>query len=100
MSERALVERTIRALRAMPDTHVVKNHGSIYSRSGEPDLYGCCLGACFVIELKAAHGVVTRAQILRLNQWHAAGARVGVARSVESAVSIATGKTPWEIHDL
>lgn len=100
MSERALVNRTLRALRKLPDTHVVKNHGSIYSRRGEPDLYGCNAGTCFVIELKDGRGVVSRAQILRLNQWHQSGARVGVARSVESAISIATGRTPWELIDL
>lgn len=67
---------------------VCKQHGGPFSRKGEPDLIGCFKGRCFAIELKIPGEEITLAQRIRLQNWHKAGAMVGVATTASEAVDI------------
>jgi hypothetical protein len=92
MKESALVRRILTALNVMKGCAVVKAHGSIYSTRGEPDLHGCYQGHAFFIEVKRPGGRATPLQMFRLDVWAKAGARVGIATSVEEALEIVRGE--------
>jgi len=87
--EAALVAEILRVLRALPGVIVRKRHGSAWGVAGDPDLYGSIHGRHFEIEVKRPGAVgPTPLQQVRLQQWAATGALVGVARSVEDALQI------------
>lgn len=65
-----------------------KVHGSPMQQRGEPDLDICYHGRSVKIELKAPGKRATPLQLHRLQKWAAAGAVVGVARSVDDVASI------------
>lgn len=58
-----------------------KKHGTAGGIAGDPDLYGCWRGVPFAIELKRPGEDPTELQRYHLNEWQAAGAVTGVARS-------------------
>mgnify|MGYP005843442195 FL=1 len=91
--ESSLVSAIIRALRALPGVVVRKRHGSAWGTAGDPDLYGTVNGRHFEIEVKRpGGGTLTPLQEVRLQEWAAAGALTGVARSVEDALQIIRGE--------
>jgi hypothetical protein len=92
MRENRLQRNIRKALEALPHTYVLPIQSGPYIRKGEPDLIGCHRGRSFALETKTPHGKdPTDIQIHRLKGWYAAGARVGVARSVGEALSIVWG---------
>ena len=87
--ESILVGKIITALRLTPGCEVTKIHGGPYTRKGEPDLLGCCNGRFFAIEVKLPGETPEPIQLHVLRLWAKAGARVGIARSVQDALDIA-----------
>lgn len=88
--EKHIVTRIVQALRARPGIVVRKRHGTAMGVAGDPDLYGSIRGRHFEIEVKRPGGSseLTELQRQRLQEWEQTGAIVGVARSVEDAVTI------------
>lgn len=93
-SEAALVKKQIKALRKLPKTEASKIHGDQYQERGVPDIMGTHKGHSFVIETKrpGKEKNLSKYQALKLKKYRLAGARTGVATTVEQAVAIATGK--------
>jgi len=70
----------------------MKIHGSIFQWAGVPDIIGCWKGRFVAIEAKMPSKVASEVQIHVMGLLSKAGARVGVAYSVEEALSIRGGK--------
>jgi len=91
MLERDIVTKIKKALEA-EGAKVVKIHGSSFAEAGTPDLLGCLRGRCFALEVKRDEKHrATALQLMRLHQWHLAGAQVGVVWSVEMALGVVRG---------
>jgi hypothetical protein len=92
-SEAEIVKKMLRALRALPKCAASKIHGDPYQEKGIPDIMGCFEGYAFVIEAKRPNkrGAVSPYQKVQLKRYKRAGARVGVATSVDEALAIAKG---------
>jgi hypothetical protein len=73
--------RTLRA--AGEPIFWVKNHGSMYSASGIPDLAIVYRGWSIWAEVKAMEGKASELQLHRMEEIRKAGAIVGVVRTVE-----------------
>jgi len=86
--ESALVAGIITALREIPGCVVRKRHGTVWGVAGDPDLYGSINGRHFEIEVKRQGQEPTSLQQARLAEWRRGGALVGVAHSVDEALSI------------
>lgn len=88
--EKSVVASIMRLLREEPGVVVRKRHGTAMGVAGDPDLYGSIRGRHFEIEVKRpdVSSELTELQRQRLREWGLAGAIVGVARSVEDAVTI------------
>lgn len=93
-TEAQLVKRMVEALRALPKTEASKIHGDPYQERGIPDIMGTHKGKAFVIEAKrpGKEKNLSPYQKLKLKKYRLAGARTGIATTVEQAVAIATGK--------
>lgn len=76
------------ALNARPRTKAIKIHGNVFTEAGTPDVLGCDERGLFAIEVKLPGGKVTVIQAKRLEEWAAAGARAGVATTVDEATGI------------
>jgi hypothetical protein len=76
----------MRALRSVPELVARKRWGSEMAAAGDPDLTGCFRGRHFELEVKAPGGRLTRIQEVRLEEWRAAGAVVGVVHSAGEAL--------------
>ena len=95
-SEAALVKRIVTEL-TLRGACVIKVHGGPNMPRGEPDLIGSLRGAAFAVEVKLPGRQATKLQRHRLSAWARAGARAGVAHTVEEAVDIVTGqRSPLE----
>ena len=70
----------------------VKIHGSPFQRAGIPDIIGCYQGMFIGIEAKMPGNYPSQIQQYCINLLKKAGARVGVAYSVEEALSIRDGR--------
>lgn len=81
--ERNLQTSVMRWLNAQSYTLARKLHGTGYGVVGDPDLYGCCRGRMFLIELKQPGKEPTAIQRVRLNEWKKVGAIAFVAHSLE-----------------
>jgi hypothetical protein len=77
----------MQALKSVPDLAVRKRWGSEMAAAGDPDLTGCYRGRHFELEVKAPGGRLSRIQEVRLEEWHRAGAVVGVVRSPDEALA-------------
>lgn len=86
--ERQIVNSIVRWIQSIPNAQVRKLHGTMYTHSGDPDIYGCINGKMFLIEAKQPGKQPTRQQRRRLEQWKEAGAVVGVAHSLDEAKEI------------
>lgn len=66
--------------------YCLKNHGSLYSKAGTPDIMGMLGGVTFFIEFKAsAAGKATEKQLLELKKWAAQGAVTGIYHNAKAA---------------
>jgi hypothetical protein len=77
------IERRLKAL-AREDPRLVwrKRHGSAFSTSGDPDLYGLWRGHHWEMELKRPGAEPTFLQCYRLTAWNRAGALTFVVHSL------------------
>jgi hypothetical protein len=93
-TEAEIVKKMIKALRRLPKCEASKIHGDPYQERGIPDILGTYKGHSFVIEAKrpGKEKNLSAYQRLKLKKYKAAGARTGVATTIEQAVAIATGK--------
>ena len=88
--ERHVVARIMKALKRQ-GVVVRKRHGTAMGVAGDADLYGSVHGRHFEIEVKRPDdpgSIPTELQAQRMQEWRAAGALVGIARSVEDALAI------------
>jgi len=86
--EANLVKRVLAELNSWPRTYAVKNHGSPYTRRGEPDICGCRSGQAFHLEIKAPGKKPTVLQRKALERWAAAGATVGWFDNADGAIAL------------
>jgi Holliday junction resolvase len=92
-TEAQLVKKMVAALRKK-GCECSKIHGDPYQERGVPDILGCRKGKMFVIEAKrpGKEKNLSAYQRLKLKKYKKAGARVGVATTVEQALEIAGAK--------
>jgi Holliday junction resolvase len=69
----------------------MKIHGSPFQLAGVPDIIGCYKGHFVAIEVKVEGNKPTRLQEECIKLLQLAGARVGVAYSVEESLHIRNG---------
>ena len=89
--EKYVVARIMKTLRQQHCIVVRKRHGTAMGVAGDPDLYGSIRGRHFEIEVKRPDdpgSIPTELQVHRMQEWRAAGALVGIARSVDDALAI------------
>jgi hypothetical protein len=89
--EKHVVARIMKALKQQQGVVIRKRHGTAMGVAGDPDLYGSIGGRHFEIEVKRPDdpgSVPTELQAHRMQEWRAAGALVGIARSVDDALAI------------
>jgi len=89
--EKYVVARIMKALKQQRGVVVRKRHGTAMGVAGDADLYGSIRGRHFEIEVKRPDdpgSIPTELQAQRMQEWRAAGALVGIARSVEDALAI------------
>lgn len=91
MMESNLTRMILHTLNSIEACEAVKHHGSAYSTVGEPDIYGCIEGRAFLIEVKVPGKKPTKIQNARMRKWKKAGARVGIATTVEEALAVIHG---------
>ena len=82
---RSVVQPVLKWLNSLPGCKAINIHGSVYMERGTPDILGCYQGRMFLFECKADQGTLRPDQILRMKQWHIAGAMVLEIRSLEQA---------------
>lgn len=87
--ESTVAKNILAALNKLHGCRALKYHGSQFAHSGHPDVYGCCQGMPFFIEVKRPGGPgPTTLQVVELAKWKAVGAATGVARSAQEALEI------------
>lgn len=82
MSEKRIETNIQRYLDSIGAYHI-KNHGSIYSRAGTPDITACVDGRFIGIEVKQPGGRVSALQAAHIELIKQAGGVAFVAYSVE-----------------
>jgi hypothetical protein len=85
--ESSIVAAIMRAFKSVPELVVRKRWGSEMAAAGDPDLTGCYRSRHFELEVKTPTGRLTRIQAIRLEEWRAAGAVVGVVHSPDEALA-------------
>lgn len=76
----------------------VKFHGSEFTEAGTPDIIGCYRRIGFVLECKNERGKLSAIQEVRLREWKAAGAEIGVPRSGEDALKVLKRIDDYQDH--
>lgn len=89
-SERALTDRILRHLRALPRSWWFKVKGGSGQQAGIPDIVGCLDGRFVAIEVKRPGKRPTKLQDHVMGRIREAGGAVGVATSVEDANRVVT----------
>ncbi|MEI3596880.1 MULTISPECIES: VRR-NUC domain-containing protein [unclassified Oceanobacillus] len=84
MSEKRIENAIQRYLDSLGAYHI-KNHGSIYSRAGTPDITACVNGKFVAIEVKQPGGVVSPLQAAHIELIRKSGGAAFVAYSLEEA---------------
>ena len=95
--EKHVVARIMKALKQQQGVVIRKRHGTAMGVAGDPDLYGSIGGRHFEIEVKRPDdpgSVPTELQAHRMQEWRAAGALVGIARTVDDALAILGVRCP------
>jgi len=82
-SEKSLVNRTLNYLNQRKHCKAVKNHGSIYSENGRPDIDICDNGQHGVIEMKKLGEKATPIQLKRIRDYAKAGSRAFIVDNFE-----------------
>ena len=72
-----------------------KVHGGPFQTAGVPDIVGCYQGLFVAIELKMSGNKPSEIQKYILDLLTTAGARCGVAYTIEEAIKIRDGKLNW-----
>jgi hypothetical protein len=101
--EKHVVARIMKALKQQQGVVIRKRHGTAMGVAGDPDLYGSIGGRHFEIEVKRPDdpgSVPTELQAHRMQEWRAAGALVGIARSVEDALAILDVPCPDSVRKV
>jgi len=93
-SERAITARIMRAVKALPNSKIIKIHGSSYIESGTPDLIACVNGVMYCFEVKAPRKFSTPLQAKRLREWRNAGAVAEVVHSEDEVLEIIDADNP------
>lgn len=90
LTEAQIVKKMVVALRKA-DCECSKIHGDPYQERGVPDILGCYKGKMFVIEAKrpGKERNLSQYQRLKLKKYKKAGAKTGIATTVEQALKIA-----------
>jgi len=83
MRETPLVKRIVKYLNSLPECKAEKNHGSIYSKKGRPDIDVSHKGKHGVIEVKIWPKKPTRLQEKQLMEWSKAGSKTLVAYTLD-----------------
>ena len=100
MKTEANVLRSITKWLDTQDCEYYKVHGSLFQRSGEPDLTGSIEYknkiVHFKFEVKSVIGKVSRVQEERMKAWSKYDILVGVVRSVGDVISLLDG---WVEND-
>jgi len=86
--ERSIVRDILKVLSGLENCVCRKLHGGAYSKTGDPDIYGCHAGTMFVFEAKAPGGKVSKMQRYRLEEWAGSGAITGVVRCTGDALRL------------
>jgi hypothetical protein len=81
--ESRLTSRILKYLNSRDNCKAIKNHGSIFSEKGRPDIDLSDNGRHGVIEVKIWPEKPSIIQRKRLKQWRLAGSRIMVAYSLE-----------------
>lgn len=76
-TENEIVTEVIQYLRALPNAHARKQHGSAMTQKGEPDVDACVRGRAVKLEAKRPGNKPTPAQREALARWGNAGALMG-----------------------
>ncbi len=84
--EKNLVNKILKYLNSRPNTKAEKNHGSIYSTAGRPDIDVSYHGWHGVIEVKVKPNKPTALQVKQLRDWEEAGSKTLVAYSLEDVI--------------
>ena len=98
-SERAIVKTILVYLNSLPCCLARKRWGGGMGVAGEPDIDACLRGRSVQLEVKRPGEKATPLQLKRLEEWHRAGAAVGVVHSVAEVreilknISIGVGQT-------
>ncbi len=90
--ETGIVTRIRDRLAKLSRCKAVKNHGSVFSEKGNPDIFGSYCGAAFVLEVKNEAGRLSVIQMHRLIEWQKSGAICGAVRTWDEALMILTGE--------
>lgn len=83
MVKESRIEANIQSYLDSIGAYHIKNHGSIYSRAGTPDITACVNGRFIGIEVKRPDGVVSALQAAHIELIRKAGGIAFVSRSVE-----------------
>ncbi len=81
--ESRLVHRILKYLNSRPKCKAVKNHGSVYTQKGRPDIDVSDNGQHGVIEVKIYPEKPTLIQWKRLNEWEKAGSQTLIAYNLD-----------------
>jgi len=82
LSEKRIENSIQRYLDSLGAYHI-KNHGSVYSRAGTPDITACINGLFVAIEVKQPGGVVSPLQAAHIELIKKAGGTAFVAYSLD-----------------
>jgi hypothetical protein len=84
MKESSIVAAIMRYLREQPDCYAYKNHGTMYSVAGRPDIQGNVGPFALYLEVKRPRGGrVSRRQRVEHEKIAKTGALCSVVRSIE-----------------
>lgn len=82
-SEKSLVNRILNYLNQRHQCKAVKNHGSIYSENGRPDIDVCDQGIHGVLEIKKPGEKATPIQLKRIRDYAKAGSLAYIVDNFE-----------------
>jgi hypothetical protein len=77
----------MKELEKVPGLVVRKRHGTVFGKTGDPDLYGSYHGQHFELEVKRPGEKCTPLQTQRLAEWAKGGALTGVVNGVNDALA-------------
>ena len=85
-SEKSIVNNIIKRLRELNQCYAIKNHGSMYSTVGTPDILCVKDGHAYLLEVKQPGKKATMIQEQEMCKWRGAKATACVVTSVQEAL--------------